>query len=331
MFHHGSLQVRHDIWHLEHKLALARAAQRSRLKPLPRRPSWFARRFAALLARLRWQKAPMPVARRDHRRSCAPPERRCPVCGRGRTSRTGRVAVKLRAWRTVACHGTRSLSALVLAGVALAYLAARGQAQTPALCLTEGYPVEEHCLATPGQAQTPTPAAGAACPPEAATARLQLAPPTAAAPTTVTLTVTPSTLNVKPAASGDPASVHFHYFVDLDPATVIVPGQPIPTGNPRIIHSAATTQDLGPLAPGQHTVWVVLGDVRHVPCQPLVEASVRFAVGGAAPAAVPATGGGGLLGPRAGSMSRVLALLGGGLILVALGGLGWRRAYGRPR
>jgi len=198
----------------------------------------------------------------------------------------------------------RTLSALVLAGVALA------------------------CLAMPGLAQTPTPAAGAACPPEAATAHLQLAPPTAAAPTTVTLTVTPNTLNVKPAASGDPTSVHFHYFVDIDPATVIVAGQPIPTGNPRIIHSAATMQDLGPLAPGQHTVWVVLGDVRHVPCQPLVEASVRFTVAGATPAAVPATGRGGPLGTRAGGVVRVLTLLGSGLMLVALGGLGWWRARG---
>jgi hypothetical protein len=95
----GRLSIEFDILKCERQLTLERAAQRARLGPLPQRPSWFARLFAALLARLRRQKAPMPVARRDHRRSCASPVRRCPVCGASRSARAGRMAARRRCSR----------------------------------------------------------------------------------------------------------------------------------------------------------------------------------------------------------------------------------------
>lgn len=109
---------------------------------------------------------------------------------------------------------------------------------------------------------------------------LTVSPPTASAPSTVNVAVTPP-VNLQPASASDPASFHLHYFIDLDPATVLQPGQPIPTANAKIIHTAATTQDLGTLASGQHTVWVVLANVSHVPCSPNVEGEAAFTAGGA--------------------------------------------------
>ena len=91
-------------------------------------------------------------------------------------------------------------------------------------------------------------------------------------------------MNIKPASAADPASFHFHYFVDTD-ATVA--GQVVPAGNPKIIHSASTTQDLGSLSAGQHTVTVVLGQYNHTACEN--RGSVTFTVG----QGLPSTGSGG--------------------------------------
>ncbi len=126
----------------------------------------------------------------------------------------------------------------------------------------------------------------AACP---AGESISVNAPSASAPTSVTVAVTPP-LNLKAAKENDPASYHLHYFVDIDPATTVQAGQPVPAGNPRIIHSAAITQDVGPLATGRHIVWVVLGDVGHTVCNPIVQGSVSFDVGAAA---LPASGTGG--------------------------------------
>lgn len=104
---------------------------------------------------------------------------------------------------------------------------------------------------------------------------------------TLTVKVDPANVNIKPATQGDPTSFHLHYFMDLDPATIIVPGQPIPLGNPKIIHSASLTQSVASLAPGQHTVWVVAARLNHVPCAGGVMTSVSFTTSAPKP---PATG-----------------------------------------
>ncbi|MDP9238483.1 MAG: DUF4399 domain-containing protein [Chloroflexota bacterium] len=111
--------------------------------------------------------------------------------------------------------------------------------------------------------------------------------PSASAPTTVSVTVAPL-VNLKPAKDAVADSFHLHYFVDIDPSTVVQAGQAVPTGNPKIIHSATTTQDVGALAAGKHSVWVVLGDVNHTTCTPMVVGSVSFDV--AAAASLPASG-----------------------------------------
>jgi hypothetical protein len=111
--------------------------------------------------------------------------------------------------------------------------------------------------------------------------------PSASAPTTVSVTVAPP-VNLKPAKDAVADSFHLHYFVDIDPSTVVQAGQPVPTGNPKIIHSATTTQDVGTLTAGKHSVWVVLGDVSHTACTPMVVGTVSFDV--AAAASLPAGG-----------------------------------------
>ncbi len=137
--------------------------------------------------------------------------------------------------------------------------------------------------------------------------------PSAAASTTVSVAVTPP-VNLKPAASGDSASYHLHYFVDIDPSTVVSAGKPVPTGNPKIIHSASTSQDLGALSAGNHTVWVLLGDVSHLVCDPVVQGSVSFNV---AAGALPATGTSGA--PAAGVNGSAIWLILAGTVAAGAG------------
>ena len=59
---------------------------------------------------------------------------------------------------------------------------------------------------------------------------------------------------------------HLHAFVDKEPT----PGQPIPVGDPAIVHSATSPVSVTGLTPGEHTIWVVLGDGTHVPFDPPV-------------------------------------------------------------
>ena len=106
----------------------------------------------------------------------------------------------------------------------------------------------------------------------------------------VTLQVEITGVTVKPAAEGDPQAFHYHALVDVDPATVVQAGQPIPTGQANIIHTADRSLPLPDLGPGQHTVTVILTRTDHVPLAPSVQQRVTFTVAapGAAPAPAPA-------------------------------------------
>jgi hypothetical protein len=53
---------------------------------------------------------------------------------------------------------------------------------------------------------------------------------------------------------------HLHAFVDVAP---VAPGEVIPSGNPQIIHSATSPIVVSGLAPGEHVIWIVLGDGTH--------------------------------------------------------------------
>lgn len=93
-------------------------------------------------------------------------------------------------------------------------------------------------------------------------------------PVTVQLDVTG--VNLKAPVEADPAGRHIHYFLDIDPATVLVPGQPIPTGQANIIHTANSTHTFLDLPPGPHTVWAVLTGNDHVPLTPTVQGKTTF-------------------------------------------------------
>lgn len=169
------------------------------------------------------------------------------------------------------------------------------------------------------RAQAQTPPALAACP---ADLKIAVTPPTAAAPTTVSATLTP-TLNLKAAALGDVASFHVHYYVDIDPTKVLKAGTPIPAGDPKIIHGAALTQDVGALTPGSHTVWVVVGQVSHQACGGtdgnIIVGSTTFTVAAAAAtAAAPAPGKTGTAGLQAATTGMVLPLTVLGLALLGV-------------
>lgn len=156
---------------------------------------------------------------------------------------------------------------------------------------------------------------------------MTLTAPTAAAPTTVNVTITPAQ-NIKAATAGDTASFHLHYFVDT---AVTAAGAVIPSGDPKIIHSATTTQDLGALAAGSHTVTVVLGQLNHTACD--ARATVTFtsppaAAPAATPVAAPAkAGNAGLAGSGADSPLLVGALIGAALLLT----VGARKISSRRR
>jgi hypothetical protein len=134
----------------------------------------------------------------------------------------------------------------------------------------------------------------------------------------VNLTVAISGVTVKPASAGDPDAFHYHIFIDVDPATVIQPGQPIPTGQANIIHTADLTVPLADLAPGSHTVWVVLTRTDHVPLSPSVQDRVQFTVaaGQSAPSGPPRVG----TGVATGSTPGPLAWL---ILVGAVGGGAW--------
>jgi len=146
----------------------------------------------------------------------------------------------------------------------------------------------------------------------------------------VTLAVDIQGVPVKPAAEGDPNAFHYHALVDVDPSTVLVPGQPIPTGQSNIIHTADLNLALPDLAPGEHTVYAVLTRTDHVPLNPTVQDRITFTVGtpgtggpsaapsGQTPIAAPRVGTGGLL--TADTQPSLPLMLAVGLVVVLGGG-----------
>jgi hypothetical protein len=102
-------------------------------------------------------------------------------------------------------------------------------------------------------------------------------PPTVAKGEPATITMNVEGLDLK-AADGDRSgnTGHLHLFVDRPPTPA---GQAIPKED-GIIHSTDTAVPLSGLAPGEHTVWVVLGDGIHMPLTPSAMAKSTFVVQG---------------------------------------------------
>jgi LPXTG-motif cell wall-anchored protein len=105
----------------------------------------------------------------------------------------------------------------------------------------------------------------------------------------VTVSITVSGTTLVPGANATKLDdLHVHYVLDGDPTTLASGSAPIPTGNPNIVHSAATSNTFSDVAAGPHRVSVILGLSNHVAVQPPVAPSVSFTV--AAPAQLPRTG-----------------------------------------
>ena len=82
-------------------------------------------------------------------------------------------------------------------------------------------------------------------------------------PVTVRLDV--RSVNLTAPVDAVPRGRHVHFFLDIDPATVLMPGRPIPMGQAGIIHTLSTSHTFPDLRPGPHTVWAVLAGNDHVP------------------------------------------------------------------
>ncbi len=140
----------------------------------------------------------------------------------------------------------------------------------------------------------------------------------------VTVQVAIGGVVIKPATDGDLDAFHYHIFVDVDPTTVTQAGQPIPTGQANIIHTADLNHALGELPPGPHTVYVMLTKTNHIPLTPAVQDRVTFTVaaaGGAAqtpPAGTPRTGAGVSAGAAPLPLALALAPIVAGALLLAV-------------
>jgi hypothetical protein len=133
-------------------------------------------------------------------------------------------------------------------------------------------------------------------------------------PANVTATVTPE-VPLAPPGQGTTGTYFLAWVVDLDVATALPAGQPVPTGNPNIILGATRTQNFDHLAPGDHRVSAVLVGSDGIPCNPAVSDSVSFRLQAPAP---PATGTGTVAPATATWPLLVAALI---IVACSIGGL----------
>jgi hypothetical protein len=71
---------------------------------------------------------------------------------------------------------------------------------------------------------------------------------------------------------------HLHYFLDEDATPYIGMPRPIPTGNPHIVHSAATEVGFDNVGGGNHTVAVVMTGSNHISVAEPLSDTVTFTV-----------------------------------------------------
>ena len=78
-------------------------------------------------------------------------------------------------------------------------------------------------------------------------------------------------MGVAPAGVAKPNSGHFHLLIDADPPAL---DQPIPNNENHLHFGAGQTEATVTLAPGKHTLQILLGDANHVPHSPPVMSSI---------------------------------------------------------
>ena len=132
--------------------------------------------------------------------------------------------------------------------------------------------------ASPGAAASPSSAAQAA--PKPANVKITITAPQAGetvSPGTVTVTLDYEGPDLVPAAQATQLTeCHLHYFLDEDPTPYIGTTTPVPTGNPRIIHSADTQVTFDNVTPGNHNLAVLLTGNNHVSTNPPVVERLTF-------------------------------------------------------
>jgi hypothetical protein len=69
---------------------------------------------------------------------------------------------------------------------------------------------------------------------------------------------------------------HVHYFLDVDATPYLGSLVPVPLGDPRIIHTAATQVSFENVRPGRHTVTVMLSGANHISVNPPVSDQTTF-------------------------------------------------------
>jgi len=77
-----------------------------------------------------------------------------------------------------------------------------------------------------------------------------------------------SGMGVAPAGVEKAATGHHHLLIDLD--TLPDPGKPLPADDHHKHFGGGQTETTVDLAPGQHTLQLMMGDHNHVPHDPLV-------------------------------------------------------------
>ena len=134
------------------------------------------------------------------------------------------------------------------------------------------------------QAADPAPTGGgdaeqAAAPaPEADTPRVYIISPadgaTVSSPVTVTFGI--ENFAVAPAGTFEPGSGHHHLLVDTDAPPL---DRPIPTDENHLHFGKGQTETELELAPGQHTLQLLLGDGAHIPhAEPLMSERITITV-----------------------------------------------------
>jgi hypothetical protein len=139
-------------------------------------------------------------------------------------------------------------------------------------------PAPKPAISSPAPAASPSPAAA----PKPTDASLRITAPAEGASTTagpVTVTVEYTGPALVPAAEAKKLDdYHLHYFLDEDATAYIGTTTPIPTGNPKVIHSGSQEVTFQDVAAGEHTVTVVMTGSNHISVNPPVSDQVKVTV-----------------------------------------------------
>lgn len=139
-----------------------------------------------------------------------------------------------------------------------------------AACGGKQEPAAPPAAAEPAPAPPPPPAASAARTPAPAGARVAIVSPvngaTVKSPVKVQFSI--EGMDLAPAGTAQPNSGHHHLLIDTGLPEDL--NQPVAKSDQHVHYGQAQTEAEVTLAPGQHTLQLLLGDANHVPHDPPV-------------------------------------------------------------